>query len=409
VSRSPGSGGSGRALALAATGAGAVAAALAFGTPVLMPLGIGLVLLALLAVAATSLAAAGARAERMVVPVRLPAGARARLAVRVRTSPLRAALLRALDRDLDPGTGDLPAQPLRRAEGAPRTGAVVSLGPLPRGVHDLPDPVLRVADVFGVAGRRRRLSAPVEVVALPPVVEIPAAFWERAGAGRQGAGPRAAPQGWYELDGVRDYQAGDPLARIHWGQTAKRGRLQTKELKGAEGRGAGVLVVLDCAAAEGVAEPFEVAVAAAASLVHHLAHRGEAVALELPAATRVAVGAGADAWPEAEDALARVRPDGARPASAALRAAVSQGPASRVVVLVTAAPDPALPGAIAAAAAARTRVALLLAGPRAAGAAEGCRRAGAVVGVAPGMGDLAAALAAHRPHEPAPSPVGAHA
>ena len=42
-----------------------------------------------------------------------------------------------------------------------------------------------------------------------------------------------------------DYQPGDPLSRVHWAQTAKRGRLQTKELRAPSGSGRTVVVLLD--------------------------------------------------------------------------------------------------------------------------------------------------------------------
>ena len=94
---------------------------------------------------------------------------------------------------------------------------------------------------------------------------------------RRGAAA-AADSGFGELDRVRDYQPGDPLSRVHWAQTAKRGRLQTKELRApprvrAHGGGAART------APPPPGDDFETAVTAAAALARHLAERGEPVAL----------------------------------------------------------------------------------------------------------------------------------
>src|SRR5207253_4295118 len=97
--------------------------------------------------------------------------------------------------------------------------------------------------------------------------------------------------------------------RVHWAQTAKRGRLQTKELRGSAGRGESRLLLLDASAACGE-EPFEVAVAAAASLLWHASGDGDGMAFEHSgggAPRRLAAGA---PWSALERALATVTAEG---------------------------------------------------------------------------------------------------
>jgi uncharacterized protein (DUF58 family) len=92
------------------------------------------------------------------------------------------------------------------------------------------------------------------------------------------AGSRGA-QGWSDLDRVREYQSGDPLARIHWRQTAKRGELQTKVMRGSDGERSVTALVLDATGDGGGAAHFEEAVTTTASLAHAIAREGGVPAL----------------------------------------------------------------------------------------------------------------------------------
>lgn len=373
-----------RALALAGAGAAAIVASRGFGTPALATLGAGLLALPVLVSAAVWLAAAGLRVERRVTPARCSAGEEVRVAVRLEGWAARAGLHRLLDVTIDPGLG-----PARGSAAPVRRGAVWTLAPV-RGDHHLPAPRVTVRDPFGLAraGRDGRGDDRLLVVPAAPVVErVP----HGSRAPGRGSRRRRAETGFGELDRVRDYRPGDPLSRVHWAQTAKRGRLQTKELRATEGAGRAALVLLDGSAPDG--EDLETAVSAAAAIVRHLMDRGEPVSLVHTGRVPARLPAGLATWGVVEVALARMAGGGARPAGLALVAEAGGADAPDSAILVTSAAGTGLPAAVGRLRAHGVGVAAVLAGPAAAVAGD-LRAAGAEVVVVPAQGRVAAALSA---------------
>ena len=383
---------SGRGLALGGAGALALLASRGFGTPALAVLGAGLVALAALAAALVILVAAGTRPERLLQPARCRAGEPVTASVRGTGWAVRLGLDRLVELSIDPAVGALgPAERVR----SDRETETWRIGGARRGEHLLPPASARVADPFGLmarltSGRRRQ-----RVTVLPRAPELTGLAWRPAGLGRGAARVRREP-GWGELEGVRDYRPGDPLSRVHWGQTAKRGRLQTKEMWSADSARHATLVLLDAvedASAEGLLgeAPFETAVTAAAAIARHLDRAGVAIAFAHTGAAPLRLAGGRARWPAVERALAAVRPDGRTPPSLALRAATSGPAAPEVAVLVTAAGDAALPAASAGARADGVAVVAVLVG-EASRLAESLARAGtSVVTIAAG-GDVVAPL-----------------
>lgn len=353
---------SARALALAGAGAAALVASRGFGTPALAVLGAGLVALPVLATLLVALAASGLRVRRSIATAEPRAGDPVVAHTRLEGWPVRLGLTGVLVCTVDPALGPLSGVDGYREEGRGRWRVPRAA----RGVHRLPPPAVIVADPFGVARRRRPGGASLELVVPPDSPAIGGLPVSSAG-GARGAGRRRRGEDWGELERVRDYREGDPLSRVHWGQTAKRGRLQTKQLRGTDGERPTTLVLLDAGAASaggGPDGPFETAVTAAAALVRHLEGRGRAVAFAHSGRRAERVPAGPGAWPATEAALARVRPDGAATATLALRAAAGGrrgGPDA--VVLVTGAPDADLPAALAATARGGVGATAVVAGP----------------------------------------------
>jgi uncharacterized protein (DUF58 family) len=107
-----------------------------------------------------------------------------------------------------------------------------------------------LSDPFGLTPLTRELTPPQELLVMPePRIEIPAEVRRRLPFGVP------APLAFmYEqperFAGVRPYESGDPLSRIHWKLTGHSGVLQTKLFEPT--RSADVLLVLDLA----VGEPF---------------------------------------------------------------------------------------------------------------------------------------------------------
>ena len=290
---------------------------------------------------------------------------------------------RLLGVTIDPGVGAaaLGGAPAPTGERSWRLRAV-------RGEHRLPPARVRVGDPFGLASRTRRGGEEASLLVVP---RAPGLEGAPVGARARGMGARRrrVDSGFGELDRVRDYQAGDALSRIHWGQTAKRGRLQTKELRAADGDGRSVLLLLDGAVPPG--EDLETAVSAAAALARHLAGRGEPVALVHTGEPPLRLPAGRGGWPAIELALARFAPGGDRALALAVRAEATAPDAPELIVVLTCAADPALVGAAVQAQATGVGVAAVLVGPAAAAAGE-LAGAGVEVVVVPAADRLAAAL-----------------
>lgn len=376
-----------RAIGLAGAGAAALVASQGFGTVALATLGAGLVALPVLVTALVWAAASGLRVGRRVVPARLHAGEPLRVELEVTGWPMRAGLHRLLDLTADPGLGSARGP----APARPRGDWAWEVTAAPRGDHRLPPPRVRVADPFGLARRTRAGDGGGAALVAP---RAPAIDRLLLGSRRDGRGPRRRlPQsGFGELDRVRDYQPGDPLSRVHWAQTAKRGRLQTKVLRAAEGSGRTVMVMVDGAAPPG--EALELAVSAGAAVARHAGSRGEAFGLVHTGREPARLPVGRATWPAAETALTRLEGGGDRSLPLALRAEATAPDPPDLIVAATSAGDPALASAVAQARALGVAVGLVLAGPAAAAAGE-LVAAGADVAVVTGIDDIAPALGAH--------------
>jgi uncharacterized protein (DUF58 family) len=375
-----------RALALAGTGVAALIASQGFGTSALATLGAGLIALPVLVTALVWAAAAGLDVRRRVEPARLTAGEPLTISLEVTGWPTRTGLDRLVELSLDPGLGSVrgPAQPARRGA---RTWVVRSA---PRGDHQLPPPRLRVADPFGLARRTREGGGGDAVLVTP---RAPAIDRLLLGARRDGRGPRRRLPlaGFGELDRVRDYQAGDPLSRVHWAQTAKRGRLQTKVLRAADGSGRSVLVLVDGVAPAG--GDLETAISAGAAVARHAAGRGEPFGLAHTGRRPARLPVGRATWAGAETALTRLEAGGDRSLALALRAEATAPAPPDLVLVATSAGDPGLPAAVAQATGLGVLVGVVLCGP--AGAAAGdLTLAGADVAIVSDPDDLVAALGA---------------
>jgi uncharacterized protein (DUF58 family) len=331
------------------------------------------------------LVAGGIHPERRIEPARCAAGAPVRVSVRLSGWPIRLGLDRLLDVAVEPGLGTAGSQSRPRTEAAP---GAASLLIAVRGDHQLPPVSITVGDPFGLARRSRTGGGDAQLLVVPlaPALERPLLGAHASGWGvrRRGADP-----GFGELDRVREYQAGDSLSRVHWAQTAKRGRLQTKEMRSAEGAGRSVLLLLDGAVAAG--DDFEVTVTAAAALARHFAEGRDPVTLVLTGRTPVRIPAARATWPVAEIALARIAPGGARTLALALRAEAAAQGAPDLIIVLTCGAETGLVSAAAQARAAGVGVAAVLAGPAAAAAGD-LAAAGVRVVVVPALDRVATAL-----------------
>jgi uncharacterized protein (DUF58 family) len=120
---------------------------------------------------------------------------------------------------------------------------VAGAGPaLERGIYPVRNTEITSCWPLGLFRSRRSIQGPDEFVVYP----APACLSEaREGDGPLGEIPAllGAPSGALQPSGLREFRPGDPVKRIHWKASARRGDLVMQEWE--SGTGAGYEVVLD--------------------------------------------------------------------------------------------------------------------------------------------------------------------
>jgi uncharacterized protein (DUF58 family) len=150
-----------------------------------------------------------------------------------------------------------------------------------RGYYQLGPLVLESGDLFGLDRRYRVGTQPHFVLVYPKVV--PLAGYELAT--RRPIGEIRLTHRLYEdptrIAGVRQYQPGDSLNRIHWGATARTGQLHSKIYEPSTIAGATLLLDYHEAGYHAGGEPFrsELAVTTAASLAQAVCQLGQQIGL----------------------------------------------------------------------------------------------------------------------------------
>lgn len=152
---------------------------------------------------------------------------------------------------------------------------------LGHGYHQVGPLVLEGGDLFGLHRRYRVVAEPVYLLVYPKVVPLPGYDL----ASRRPIGDIRMSLRLYEdptrIAGVRQYEAGDPLNRVHWRATARTGDLQSKLYEPSCLAGATLLLDYHAAGYPERGEPFrsELAVTAAASLANAVYELGQQIGL----------------------------------------------------------------------------------------------------------------------------------
>jgi uncharacterized protein (DUF58 family) len=152
---------------------------------------------------------------------------------------------------------------------------------LMRGYYQLGPLVLESGDLFGLHRRYRVETTPHFLLVYPKVVAL--AGYDLAS--RRPIGDVRLIHRLYEdptrIGGVRPYEAGDPLNRVHWRATARTGLLHSKVYEPSTLAGATILLDLHRDGYHSRGEPYrsELAVTAAASLANAVFEMGQQVGL----------------------------------------------------------------------------------------------------------------------------------
>src|SRR3954471_11381410 len=150
-----------------------------------------------------------------------------------------------------------------------------------RGYYQIGPLVAETGDVFGLYRRYRVLSDPSFLMVLPEVVPLEGYDI----ASRRPVGEVRITHRLFEdptrIGGVRGYQAGDPLNRVHWRATARTGVLQSKVYEASTVAGATLLLDFHEESFAANDEPLrsELAVTPAASIAGAIFQMGQQVGL----------------------------------------------------------------------------------------------------------------------------------
>lgn len=211
-----------------------------------------------------------------------------------------------------------------------------------RGVYALGPARLLASDPMGLSSYTHSLGEASELVVYPTPIPISRSFLEGASSWgwREQANARTRGAGM-DFHGVREYQSGDELRRVHWRTTARTGRLAVTEYT--QGFMSDAVVALDLNrdayrdTGEGQDSALECAVTIAVTVCDDLLRQGNAVRLLTPQT----VGEGADPTGEAEtmtrilNHLARAQADSPLALPAVLQAALARAASETTLVYIT--------------------------------------------------------------------------
>jgi uncharacterized protein (DUF58 family) len=170
---------------------------------------------------------------------------------------------------------------IRMLRGGQATRLRYKLEDLRRGFYQIGPLVLESGDLFGLH-RRYRVVAPPEYVLIYPRV-VPLRGYDIAS--RRPIGDVRLSHRLFEdptrIAGVRSYQIGDPLNRIHWRASARTGRLHSKVYDPSSLAGATLVLDFhrDSYPSRGEPHRSDLAVTAAASLAFAVAELGQQIGL----------------------------------------------------------------------------------------------------------------------------------
>src|SRR6266480_4850541 len=219
--------------------------------------------------------------------------------------------------------------------GLRRTGRRLSvryvLERLPRGRYAFEDVRVEIADPFGLESVSVPLPAPGALLVYPRLARLERLFSETGAHAHDGRRLLLRRHSGFELHGVREYEQGESLRRVHWRSTARRGQLMVKELEDAPRDEIAVLLDADTSAVVG--ESFDVQVRAAGSILESYVRRARRAVLVVNSERREVqqVHSPAADWRRALELLAAAEPTGRGSLGRLL--AERDGPAARALEL----------------------------------------------------------------------------
>ncbi|MFK0253000.1 DUF58 domain-containing protein [Streptomyces sp. NPDC090445] len=264
-----------------AAGMAAALCAYVLGQSELLRVGLLLAALPLVCVLALHRTRHRVSGSRRLTPVRVPAGAEARVQLRMDNgSRLPTGLLMLQDR-VPYVLGPRPRFVLDRLEPGGRREVSYRVRSDMRGRYPLGPLQLRLTDPFGLVELTRSFGTYDLLTVVPRTEELAPVRLTGETSGYGDGSHRALALAGDDDVIPRTYRRGDDLRRVHWRSTARYGELMVRREEQPQRSRATVLLDTRAAAFEGAGpeSAFEWAVSAAASTLVHLLERGFAVRL----------------------------------------------------------------------------------------------------------------------------------
>ncbi|MEU2393696.1 DUF58 domain-containing protein [Streptomyces sp. NPDC007369] len=264
-----------------AAGTAAALCAYVLGQGELLRVGLLLAALPLVCVLALHRTRHRVAGSRRLTPVRVPAGAEARVQLRMdNTSRMPTGLLMLQDR-VPYVLGPRPRFVLDRVEPGGRREVSYRVRSDLRGRYPLGPLQLRLTDPFGLVELTRSFGTYDLLTVVPRTEELAPVRLTGETSGYGDGSHRALALAGDDDVIPRGYRRGDDLRRVHWRSTARYGELMVRREEQPQRSRATVLLDTRAVAFEGAGpdSAFEWAVSAAASTLVHLLERGFAVRL----------------------------------------------------------------------------------------------------------------------------------
>ena len=219
-----------------------------------------------------------------------------------------------------------------------------------RGLYELGPLVVRSSDPFDIFPREFRFGRRRSLVVYPQALELPRYSVPPANLPGEGRFRRRTHYVTPNASGIRDYEPGDSVNRIHWKSSLRTGSLKVKtfELDPASH----LWVVLDLSSAghigEGDEASIETAVTIAASVARHFLYQNRSVGLMMFAERLDVIepDRGSQHFGRILEALAVAQPAGNVPVATLLYQQSRRWGRHTTVIVVTGSTDPRWPGAI---------------------------------------------------------------
>ena len=193
-----------------------------------------------------------------------------------------------------------------------RLWAGYTLEALPRGRYVLEAAEVVIEDPFGLQRVTVPLGEAGALVVYPRLVELHRLFSESGARSHEGRRMLLHRPSGFDFHGVREYEEGESLRRVHWRSTARRGQLMVKELEDSPRDETAVVLDTDASAVAGIPpdSSFDVQVRAAGSVLHAHARRGRRAVLVVGSVLRESqrVASSDGDWRRALDLLAGLEP-----------------------------------------------------------------------------------------------------